>query len=230
MLSNQNKCIAIFLAGVIILFITLLFTMNGGSSRLRGSNDMMISNPNNNGGTNSNFNSDDLKSVTLDYASSSTTPMPTIIDNISGVGSVGVNSQPTQAPTMMIQNDSIAMPTSTNVIVDNSPTPVLSMSPIKNEILSNSPTSVLSLSPTKAPTISQTKHPIHTLNQSGPWSQCLGINGNECSEIIKIQTASNPVDVYFIEEGFIVTSDWVLTRVRIYIDEDNIVTRVPHRG
>lgn len=74
-----------------------------------------------------------------------------------------------------------------------------------------------------------TEEPI--LNSNGPWPECLGIHSDNCVNIITHHTsASGDVQIQLVEPDLFVTTDWVLNRVRIYVDEDYFVSDVPKRG
>jgi len=66
-------------------------------------------------------------------------------------------------------------------------------------------------------------------NVSGPWPVCIGLDCDDCIDIIQCQAA----DIKTFQKvypGMVVTMDYVTNRVRLYVDWDCIVTRAPMRG
>lgn len=66
-------------------------------------------------------------------------------------------------------------------------------------------------------------------NLSGPWPVCLGLDCDDCIDIIKSQA----MDIQTFQKvypGMVVTMDYVINRVRLNVDWDCIVTRSPMRG
>jgi Potato inhibitor I family len=64
----------------------------------------------------------------------------------------------------------------------------------------------------------------------GPWPECLGISGNECEHLIASHAPDVVGHVVILPEDSMVTMDFSPTRVRIFVDGDNLVTRTPRRG
>jgi len=62
----------------------------------------------------------------------------------------------------------------------------------------------------------------------GPWPKCVGMTGEDCRDMIS--QAAPSLDLYIIPDGSAVTMDYRLDRVRIFIDDDDIVVSVPDRG
>lgn len=66
-------------------------------------------------------------------------------------------------------------------------------------------------------------------NVSGPWSVCIGLDCDDCIDIIKYQAADIKT-FHKVYPGMVVTMDYVTNRVRLYVEWDCIVTRAPMRG
>ena len=61
------------------------------------------------------------------------------------------------------------------------------------------------------------------------WQVCVGLTGEEC--IIVIDNESNGAyNVEIVEYGMFTTSDFVPSRIRIYVDESGLVTQIPFPG
>ena len=64
----------------------------------------------------------------------------------------------------------------------------------------------------------------------GPWPKCLGMAGQDCADYIDSYAQDLHGRIYIISSGTPVTEDFRTDRVRIYVDEDGIVTTIPNRG
>jgi hypothetical protein len=65
----------------------------------------------------------------------------------------------------------------------------------------------------------------------GPWPSCYGTLGDECKEyILDIATDLLYKNVKLYPAGTPMTKDYDTNRVRIQVDEDNIVSVTPRRG
>lgn len=62
----------------------------------------------------------------------------------------------------------------------------------------------------------------------GPWPKCVGMTGEDCRDMISQMAPS--LNIYIIPDGSAVTMDYRLDRVRIFIDDDDVVVSVPDRG
>mmetsp|Transcript_17770 Transcript_17770/g.48345 ORF Transcript_17770/g.48345 Transcript_17770/m.48345 type:complete len:113 (+) Transcript_17770:199-537(+) len=69
---------------------------------------------------------------------------------------------------------------------------------------------------------------VNGVNREGPWPECVGLSFEECSERIDSYTK----DGVEIEMSFerIKPNDFNPKRVVIFVDEDEIVTSIPHKG
>jgi hypothetical protein len=65
---------------------------------------------------------------------------------------------------------------------------------------------------------------------AGPWPKCLGMTGQDCVNYIDSYAQDLEGRIYIISPGTAVTEDFQTDRVRIYVDEDGIVTAIPDRG
>jgi len=65
----------------------------------------------------------------------------------------------------------------------------------------------------------------------GPWPGCLGISGSECSDLITSYTELEiQIDIVTPEMVELLADDFDVHRVRIFVDDDAIVTKIPVRG
>ena len=60
------------------------------------------------------------------------------------------------------------------------------------------------------------------------WPQCVGLSGEEAKQIV--ESNDSQLKVQILKEGTPVTKDLRRDRVRIFVDDDNIVKRVPRTG
>jgi hypothetical protein len=68
---------------------------------------------------------------------------------------------------------------------------------------------------------------IGMASKNGPWKECLGMDGNACCELINSLV---DVDCQIIPENSMVTMDFREDRVRVFVNDDNVVTHIPSRG
>jgi hypothetical protein len=67
--------------------------------------------------------------------------------------------------------------------------------------------------------------------REGPWPECVGKTGAECKTLIEATGSSDlKGNVQIIPEDFMVSMDFRTDRVRIFVDGDGIVDKIPHRG
>ena len=66
----------------------------------------------------------------------------------------------------------------------------------------------------------------------GPWPGCLGLEGSQCAALIESYAAdvSGNVEIITPEMEDLVADDFDMHRVRIYVDKDGNVARIPVRG
>ena len=62
----------------------------------------------------------------------------------------------------------------------------------------------------------------------GPWPECVGMQAEDCQTLILEEAPS--LNTYIIPDGSPVTMDYRLDRVRIFVDDANVVVSVPNRG
>mmetsp|Transcript_13507 Transcript_13507/g.20077 ORF Transcript_13507/g.20077 Transcript_13507/m.20077 type:complete len:166 (-) Transcript_13507:333-830(-) len=65
---------------------------------------------------------------------------------------------------------------------------------------------------------------------SGPWPECVGMEGNECANLILKDSPDLAGNIFLIPPNTPVTEDYRLSRVRIMVDNNNIVVEIPLRG
>jgi hypothetical protein len=66
--------------------------------------------------------------------------------------------------------------------------------------------------------------------REGPWPECVGLTGAECKILIEASGSDLRGHVQIIPEDMMVTMDFRTDRVRIFVDADGIVAKIPHRG
>jgi len=66
-------------------------------------------------------------------------------------------------------------------------------------------------------------------SQQGPWPQCIGMLGEDCMDYIE-QNGDEDFTIELIPYGSIVTMDVKVDRVRVFVDENDIVVDAPGRG
>ncbi len=67
--------------------------------------------------------------------------------------------------------------------------------------------------------------------REGPWPECVGKTGEECKTLIEATGSDDfKANVHIIPEDFMVTMDFRTDRVRIFVDGDGLVVKIPHRG
>lgn len=67
--------------------------------------------------------------------------------------------------------------------------------------------------------------------REGPWPECVGKSGEECKTLIEATGSSDlRGNIQIIPEDFMVTMDFRTDRVRIFVDGDGLVVKIPHRG
>lgn len=66
----------------------------------------------------------------------------------------------------------------------------------------------------------------------GPWPECLGLPASDCVHIIKTyaEDLRSSGHVFVIEPDMMVTMDFDEHRVRVWVDESNLVNKIPKRG
>lgn len=69
-----------------------------------------------------------------------------------------------------------------------------------------------------------------SINREGPWPQCVGMDADECKRMIQTYASDVRGNVVILSEDAAVTMDFRTDRVRIFVDEKNVVTHIPGRG
>ena len=64
-------------------------------------------------------------------------------------------------------------------------------------------------------------------NLEGPWPEYVGIKGDVAKDILSLDTG---LKVQVLKKGSPTTRDYRLDRVRIFVDEEGIVTNIPKKG
>lgn len=73
--------------------------------------------------------------------------------------------------------------------------------------------------------------PMIQLSQfQGPWPSCLGQDANDCVAFIQSNARPSPSTIVVVFPGMIVTDDFRKDRVRVYVNDDGVVTAIPDRG
>lgn len=68
-----------------------------------------------------------------------------------------------------------------------------------------------------------------TVNEKSTWPECLGEDCHICASLILVSVPDISV-IQFVYPGMVVTTDFRLDRVRIYVDENCSVIQTPIRG
>jgi hypothetical protein len=68
--------------------------------------------------------------------------------------------------------------------------------------------------------------------QQGPWPKCVGMNADICVEYIESSTSDSrdSLDLVIVPRGTRLTRDFRKDRVRIFVDDENVVASIPGRG
>jgi hypothetical protein len=67
-------------------------------------------------------------------------------------------------------------------------------------------------------------------HKEGPWPECRGIDGDACCKLIESYATDVQGNCHVISEGSAVTMDFRTDRVRVVVDDQNIVVQIPNRG
>lgn len=71
---------------------------------------------------------------------------------------------------------------------------------------------------------------ITMAQRHGPWPACLGMSGDDCVSYIEANSKDLRGRVYIMKPGTPLTKDLQVDRVRVFVDDDGIVTKTPDRG
>ena len=70
-----------------------------------------------------------------------------------------------------------------------------------------------------------------TINREGPWPACVGMAGATCSAmILSMATDLQAENIIIMDQDSFMTMDFRTDRVRIMVNEQGVVTRIPGRG
>ena len=84
--------------------------------------------------------------------------------------------------------------------------------------------------PRSRPTRKLSVQPSTKPRSAGPWPECLGMECQECRDIIGNLTVTTKTDIHIVPYGALVTSDVRSNRVRIFCDRNSLVSKIPKRG
>ena len=65
--------------------------------------------------------------------------------------------------------------------------------------------------------------------KNGPWPKCLEMDGDDCCQYIE-SVAKEIDECVVVGENESVTEDFRTTRVRVFVDENRVVTKIPDKG
>lgn len=68
------------------------------------------------------------------------------------------------------------------------------------------------------------------MKHQGPWPDCLGLGGEDCQHIIEKYAPDVKGNIYILPEDGIVTMDYRTDRVRIFVNSEQMVIKIPDRG
>merc|ERR1712151_1129178 len=161
------------------------------------------------------------------------TEEPTIIETTIGTISPTSTESSTESPAFRIpptQSPLFRIPPTESPAFRIPPTenPAFRIPPTENPAF-QTPTETSNIFDQPQPAEPCTEEELAVEDDQGPWPCCLGLTGEECEVYIEGK-APDLTEVSIILEGSVVTTDFVTTRVRIYVDENGIVTLVPRRG
>mmetsp|Transcript_27282 Transcript_27282/g.38371 ORF Transcript_27282/g.38371 Transcript_27282/m.38371 type:complete len:84 (+) Transcript_27282:24-275(+) len=69
-----------------------------------------------------------------------------------------------------------------------------------------------------------------TSRRGGPWPECVGESVEDCIQLIKESNLRKQRDIEIIYSNSKVKSDFQPNRVRIYVDDDELVEKIPKLG
>lgn len=69
---------------------------------------------------------------------------------------------------------------------------------------------------------------ISMASKQGPWPACVGMTGEDCVSYIESNTEG--LTIVITSEGSVVTKEFRTDRVRIWVDENDIVVTAPKKG
>lgn len=71
---------------------------------------------------------------------------------------------------------------------------------------------------------------INRINREGPWPECVGLLYQDCAALVELYTTDVAMEtIERFHEGD-KPNDFDPNRVIIFVDESDIVTRIPHKG
>ncbi len=69
---------------------------------------------------------------------------------------------------------------------------------------------------------------ISMASKQGPWPACVGMTGENCVSYIESNTQG--LTIVIVPDGSFVTKDFRTDRVRVWVDENDIVFSAPSKG
>jgi len=78
-----------------------------------------------------------------------------------------------------------------------------------------------------SPTAKCTQKEMESESKKGPWPCCVGLKSNECEAHIK--SVAPDVTIFVTKSDVFGTTDFRYNRVRIYVDSNDFVVKVPRR-
>lgn len=69
------------------------------------------------------------------------------------------------------------------------------------------------------------------IKHEGPWPECVGISGTDCKTLIESYADDLTADhIFIVPNDAMMTMDFRTDRVRILVDDNGLVTKIPNRG
>jgi hypothetical protein len=66
--------------------------------------------------------------------------------------------------------------------------------------------------------------------RQGPWPECIGKSGSDCVSLIESFAPDVQGHIFVVPADGIMTMDFRMDRVRVFVDENGIVQKSPSRG
>lgn len=67
-----------------------------------------------------------------------------------------------------------------------------------------------------------------TYRRSGPWPECVGESLDKCVGLIEASSEDVTVEAIYPDEMY--TEDFRVDRVRVFVDSDQVVLKIPQLG
>ena len=72
-------------------------------------------------------------------------------------------------------------------------------------------------------------HPERVKNMEGPWHEFVGMKGSDAKHRLSLD-CSELNEITVLDQHSLMTMDFKLDRVRIFVDDQGIVVRAPSKG